>query len=340
MITVLITGCAKHSMELVRCLKNNEDNILVRVVSTNMNEHAILRTGVDAVYIMKPITDKNYIHDLIEVCKKEKVDVIIPYITAELPLLARKKKLFEENGIKVSIADKEAIDVLNDKIIMHEKYGKFMPMEIEVHSSKELHKALDKFKEKGIESVCCKINSKCGGTGFAILDEEKAYDISLFNRCKVNRYVGISELEKIADRYATEIILQEYIQGTDYSVCVLANKGRVTEICGYAGYEMEFGSVVDGEVLKNDNAYKISKYIAENEKLDGNACFDFMLMDNGDVKLLECNPRVNASIGFVWKAGANLMWLRCKALLGMKCKENHDIKYGLRMMKYYEAAYF
>lgn len=67
-------------------------------------------------------------------------------------------------------------------------------------------------------------------------------------------------------------------------------------------------------------------------------------MQNAPVKLLECNPRINASIGFCWKAGVNLVYLRCKQLMGELEEKDFlagsNIKEGLRMQKYYESEYF
>ena len=202
--------------------------------------------------------------------------------------------------------------------------------------------------------VCCKISGKCGGTGFCIIDNEKAYDISLFNRCGVNRYISDQDLYKIIEN-GNRVILQEYVEGIDYSVCVLADHGRILDMVGYAGFDMEFGAVVNGQIVTNRNAFEIARKIVEDLKVDGNACFDFILeggksrtemshMQNAPVKLLECNPRINASIGFCWKAGVNLVYLRCKQLMGELEEKDFlaesNIKEGLRMQKYYESEYF
>lgn len=340
MVTVLITGCSKHSKEIVDCLKENEDGEPVRVIATNLDDNKVLRHGTDACYILPRIDEPGYIDALLDVCIKEKVNVILPYITAELELLAAKRHVFSQSGIKVSVSSPESLRVLNDKISMKIRHGDIMPVEVEVENIDQLHEALRQFRKAGINQLCCKINSRCGGAGFAVIDNEKAYDISLFNRCGINRYIGLAELERVVSRGETKVIIQEYVTGTDYSVCVLADHGNVTHICGYAGYDMEYGAVVNGEILYNKKAYAIAERVAEAEGLDGNACFDFILTDDGSVMLLECNPRINASIGFIRKAGCNMVWLRCKNLLGMDVADHYNIQYGLRMSKYYEAEYF
>ena len=79
-------------------------------------------------------------------------------------------------------------------------------------------------------------------------------------------------------------------------------------------------------------------------ELDGNACFDFIIRDTDkrevEPVLLECNPRLSATLPFIAKAGADLAYLRCKQLLGEPFDTDVDFQYGLKMAKYYECFYY
>ena len=147
-------------------------------------------------------------------------------------------------------------------------------------------------------------------------------------------------LKELADSYAGEIILSEYIAGHDYSVCTLSASGEVLHRCGFIGLEMDYGSVMLGEIQKNATAYEIAETVCAELGIDGNACFDFMLGKDGRVKLLEVNPRLSASLPFVAAAGLNLPYLRCKQLLGYDITGyDINVRYGLKMRKYYECEY-
>ena len=352
-ITVMITGCSKHSKEIVDCLKKNEDEREVKVVAVNMDRNKLLRHGTDYQYVAPPITDPGYIPFLKKVCRETNTDVIIPYITAELELMARYKREFSEMGVQVSVSDYYSVSRLNDKNFIGSHYSDWTPKQIEISGKQAPTLAaltVIAFGSRG-KQTCCKIVGKCGGTGFCIVDDEKAYDISTFNRCGVNRYISNDDLRRITER-GHPVILQEYIPGLDYSVCVLADHGKPYKMVGYVGYDMEFGAVVNGQIVTNHEAFDIVEHIIQDMHFDGNACFDFILegtdresslsdLRKAPVKLLECNPRINASIGFCWHAGANLVYLRCKQLL----KEDligtaPKIQEGLRMQKYYESEYF
>ena len=133
---------------------------------------------------------------------------------------------------------------------------------------------------------------------------------------------------------------QKHLKGKDYSVCILADHGKVMYRCGYIGYEMDYGCVMLGEIRAHDGAYAIAEAVTEELGIDGNACFDFMIDEGGKAWLLEVNPRVSASLAFVAAAGLNLPYLRCKQLLGDDIgKFDINVKYGMMMRKYYECEY-
>lgn len=337
---VLITGCGRHSKSLVQTIKNNVDGREVEVVGINNNPANILRSDVDEFIIAPSSFDPVYIDWLLNLCTEKKVDVILPYITAELPIIAANREKLESNGTKVSIVSERTLMVANDKVELARMFPDYMPRQAVVRSSAEIRSFARSIGYYTGTPLCCKLADKCGGTGFAILDEKKCLEISLFNKMGVNRYISINQLCEIADKVEAEIILQEYVSGTDYSVCVLADCGKVETLCGFAGYAMEYGSVMQGEIVRNTIAYTMADKLTEKLELDGNACFDFIIRPDGFPVLLECNPRISASIPFIARAGADLVYLRCKQLLGEPIDTDISFDYGLKMVKYYDAHYY
>ncbi len=331
---ILITGCGALSKELIDDMRKNKDGEEIFVVGINNNPNAMLKTSVNETVVVPSITDEKYLPTLLNICKKYDIQVIVPYITKELPILAKNRKLFEDNGIKVSVSSLESLAIVNDKIELHKMFGKYMPQQIIPLSIEEANKFIDEYK-----SVCCKINDACGGVGFCVVDESKAFDVGLIGKTGKPRYITREYLGELLNRYKGRIILQKYVGGYDYSTSALSDNGKVKGMCGYYGYEMLYGCVVDGEIKPNEKAYAIHKEIIEKTGLDGNSCADFMI-DGDDVYLLEINPRVNGSLPFVTKAGADFLYDRCKMLLGEYRDKDYHFNYGLRMEKYFEANYF
>ena len=335
---VLITGCSRFSKEIIDCLKSNEDGVQVKVVGVDCNPNNLLRTNVDYTYVVPRITDPAYIDTLIDICAKHDVKVILPYITSELGLISENKSKFDKCGIKVSVMDHETLTIANDKIKLQCNFPQFMPKQ---SIAKDVF-AIQKFaNEIGYpkETFCCKLSDKCGGQGFAIVNDDKANDLSCIGVYDAKKYITFDHLCKLVEKSSATVMLQEYIEGYDYSVCFVADKGSILGMVGYIGYTMAFGAVMRGEIFKSEKAYRIAERVSKELCLDGNICMDFIIKDD-DAKLLEINPRINATIPFCAKAGINLPYMRCKQLLGEPIIHQDEPHYGLKMNKFYEAEYF
>ena len=347
MIRVLITGCSMHSNDLINALRENYDGEKIYVVGINCEDAALLRKGVDAGYVVPRINDPSYEDVLLDICKKEHVDVILPFITAELPIAARYRERFEKEGIKVSVTDEKSLFTVGNKVALSNMYPGLMPKQMVIYAgSPDIVKEAEiKAFAKGVgypyKQICCKLPDRCGGLGFAVVDEKKGNDLTIYNKFGINRYITLQMLKDMARECDENIILQEYEEGVDYSMCILADHGKLLYALGFEASLMAFGSAMFAEISQNEQALEIAKKITEDSNLDGNACFDFMVKPDGSVKLLEVNPRVSATLPFIAKAGLNLPYLRLKQLLGADMsKYRPKINYKLRMSKNYESEYF
>lgn len=340
MITILITGCSLHSGDLIKEMRNNYDNEEIRVVGINCDDAALLRKGVDAGYVVPRITEPEYIPTVLDICERENVDVIMPFITAELPIMATYREFFDEHGIKVSVSSIESIEAVGNKTRLAEKYPELMPKQTVAHSIGDI---LDFAQRIGYpeKSFCCKLPNRCGGLGFCIIDSEKGKDITIVNKFGMNHYITLDQLLAYFENLKETMILQEYEDGTDFSLCILADNGRIVHQLGFEASMMSFGSAMFAKIAMNEQATSIAERITKDSGLDGNACFDFILKQDGSVRLLEVNPRLSATLPFIARAGLNLPYLRCRQLLGYDVDNvKLNINMELRMSKNYETEYF
>ncbi|MBQ4447411.1 MAG: ATP-grasp domain-containing protein [Clostridia bacterium] len=340
MIGIMITGCSMHSNDLINVLRDNYDNEEIKIVGINCEDTALLRKGVDAGYVVPRITEPDYISTVIDICKIEGVDVIFPFITAELPIMAANKEHIERHGIKVSVASEAALRDVGDKVTLSKRYPSLMPRQALARTAKDCFEFAASVGYPN-KPICCKLPDRCGGLGFSVVDEEKGLDMTLFNKFGRNRYINFSMLTQLVEHAGSEVILQEFEEGSDYSMCGLAENGKLLFGLGFEASLMAFGSAMFANIKQNDEAYRIAEQIVSDSGLDGNFCCDFILKEDGSVKLLEVNPRLSATLPFIAKAGLNLPYLRAIQLLGRDVsKMEFDINYALRMSKNYESEYF
>ena len=96
-ITVLIPGTTA-------CLRNNgERNI--RLIGADMSDDPTMLNMVDAYYAVPRGDDPSYIDVLLDICRKEKVDVVLPIMSVELEKLSVSRDKFESIGTKISVSN-------------------------------------------------------------------------------------------------------------------------------------------------------------------------------------------------------------------------------------------
>lgn len=119
---ILITSAGRR-VSLVKAFKQ-EINVLKissKIFCTDLNPVLSSACQVaDGFFKVKRVTDKDYINDLLEICLKNNIKLIIPTIDTELELLAKNAKLFYEKGITVLISELEFVEKCRNKRLIHD----------------------------------------------------------------------------------------------------------------------------------------------------------------------------------------------------------------------------
>lgn len=334
---VLMTSCSPRKNGLIHCIKDNEDGVNVNVLCTNCDENELPSLNVcDGAFVVPRNNDPKYIDCLIDLCVNHNIDILIPRLSSELEVIEENRQRFIDIGVKVSVTPSPGLKVANDKSLLYNRYSHLMPIQLTSNTAYDVKQ----FSEQH-PIFCCKLPHSSGAAGFAIVDDKLCDKVNLFHAYGYKHYISRDHLCRIIEQQHLDYILQEFIEGYDYTVSLIADHGNVTHIVGYVGYEMEFSCIMYGEIMHNDMAFDISHTLVKELNLDGNIGIDFILKPDGSVVLLEINPRMNATLPFVAKAGCNMAYLNCKRLLGYSINsDGRKIQQGLKMRKHYVEEYF
>lgn len=114
-ISVLITGVGGGGVgeQLLKSLglaQKKYHIIAVDVLPVSMGF-----SKADSHYIVPPASNDNYIEKLIEICRKERVQILIPGSEPELKKISKNRELFKINNIFLLINDENVIDLCMDK---------------------------------------------------------------------------------------------------------------------------------------------------------------------------------------------------------------------------------
>lgn len=337
-LTVVVTACGAQFMPgLADCLKQNgERNI--RLVGVDKNEDDTVLQMVDVFYQVTEEIGEAYIDRLLDICRREKANVLMPFMSVELLPLIDRIADFEAIGTKVSVSDRKSVELTNNKLKFYEflkEKGLPVPEFCAIKSADELKTACEAvgYPKK---AVCVKATELSGSRGIRIIDATKSrYDI-LFGQKPNSFYTTFDELQATLREQPTmpEMMAMECLPGEEGSVDLIADKGKILYMA-YRESNVNLASIPQEATLAyNEEAYQIAREVIAALGLSGNADLDFKYDETGHPVLMEINPRIAATMRIFKEGGLNLPYLRIKQLLGEELPEV-EVKYGVKMKRRY-----
>ena len=317
---VLITAAGNVFMPgTMACLRNNGERDL-RLIGADMSDDPTILQMCDAAYQVPRGNDPSYVDALLEICRKEKIDVLLPIMSVELNALAENRERFSEIGTIVSVSDPEALVIANDKRQLLDFLREQGLPCADYYAVKSKDELLESVRKLGYpeKRVCVKATNGSGSRGFRILDAGiSRYDMFLHEKPSAG-VVRLEELTAIleeADEFP-ELLVMEYLPGTEYSVDLLADHGKVLVGCCRRSLRMENSIMLDAEIVDAPAVLDLCAEVTSKLGLDGNIGFDLRERADGTPLIMECNPRITAGIPYFALAGINLPYLCVKHLLG------------------------
>lgn len=337
-ITVLVSACGAQFMPgLADCLRHNGER-KVRIVGVDMGIDKTVLQIVDELYQVPRATDPEYVDKLLEICKKENVDVVMPFMSAELLPLIDRKKEFEDIGTKVSVSDRYSVEITNNKYSFYKflkANGLAVPKFSPVRKADELIHACEVcgYPEN---AVCIKATELSGSRGIRIIKPGLSKFDILFGEKPNSFFTTMDELLSTLNEKdeMPEMMAMEYLPGMEGSVDLIADNGKILYMA-YRESTVNLHSIPQaGELKDNPEAYEIAKKVISALNFTGSADLDFKNDKDGHPVLMEINPRIAATMRIFKEGGLNLPYLRIKQLLGEKLPDV-EIKYGIRFKRRY-----
>lgn len=343
-ITVLLTGCgAPGAPGIINCLRKvTERNI--RIVGVDMNENAGGKGMVDTFYTVPAAKSPDFIDKVLEIAVKEKADVVLPIVTRELMKFSLAKAQFEKNGIKVSVMDSKTLEIVNNKANLLSKMkelGMDTPWFKVVNNLDELKSAVNEIGYPK-NAFCIKGAEGNGSRGVRLVDPNISRWDLFFSSKPNSMHISYDELIRTLSEKPEmpEMLCMELLSGTEYSVDILADKGKILYAVSRRGLSVVTSNMMSLTIDNNEQVLSLCEEVAEKLHMDGN--FGFDLLYSGDGKkpyVIEVNPRLTAGVVSCAAAGVNMPYLGIKKLLGEELPECVP-NYGITMTRHYEESFF
>jgi carbamoyl-phosphate synthase large subunit len=115
-VTVLVTGVGGAAVgnQVLKALRLAERKY--RLVAADASQENLKLAQVELAYVLPPASDPRYLDEIVQICQKEQVQVVIPGSEPELKLLIHLREDLRSLGILLLTNDPQVIDLCTDKM--------------------------------------------------------------------------------------------------------------------------------------------------------------------------------------------------------------------------------
>ena len=300
---ILFTGVGRR-IELLQAFRNAALVLdkTIKIYGADMAGTAPALAYCDYTRKVVAMKDTYYIQNLLDICIKDKIDLIVPTIDTDLLVLAENKTKFEAVGTKVMISAPDMVRICRDK-----------------------NKTSQFFADCGLKAPMPVNNWKDYKAGYPAFIKPKDGSSSI-NAFKV-------ENEKELAVYASQIadyIVQPFVEGKEYTVDIFCNfEGKPLSIVPRERMQIRAGEVLKTKIEMDDTIIAEVKRLCEVFKPCG-AMTVQLIRDKvtGVDYFIEINPRFGGGSPLSMKAGARSAEAILKLLHGEKVSYFSDIEDG------------
>ena len=292
----LLTCCNGDYMQgTVNAL--NDSKIKFRFIGCDIGSIEDVYYDIEKFYQVSRCDSEHYIDEILDICEKEDIKLVIPFHTAEIEKFNERINEFVDKDICVAVTkgNIHAANYKNELYSLCDSIGVKVPKWKYIRSKSELYNAYMSMANK---KCCIKQLFGCGGRGFKKIENE-------------NELINITVKEPC--------ILQEYLDGDEFTADFFAING--VTLCGAVkkNEEMIEGVARRSLIIDNVRMYKMCEEVINALNITGNIGFDLKANGNGDMFIIDANPRLTATISLVHHGGLNL------PIIGVKNALNMDI---------------
>ncbi len=286
-----------------------------KVFATDMQLTAPALVDADVAIQVPAIYSSDYIPSLLKIIEENRINAVISLNDLELPILSESKKDIELLGAKVIVADEQAIKIAFDKW----ETVRFL----EQNSLKSPKTFID-FQEakRAIESGELKfplvVKPRWGSASIGIDFPEDLEELELAYKLQTIRLKRTILAEASKEDMEHAILIQEKIPGTEYGMDVLNDfDGHYVGTFVRQKLQMRSGETDKAISVIDSRFDQIGKTIGENLHHIGNLDCD-VFEHNGELYVLELNPRFGGGYPFSHEAGNNTAAIYIEWLKGNK----------------------
>ena len=337
MTTVMVTAAgAPGTAALLHALRENGERD-VRLVGVDMSERSIGRHLCDAFHIVPAGSDPGYADAVLALVERERVDVVLPQSSFDLPGLAAARERFP---VPVLVSSPDTVHRSNDKAETYSLLQRIGVPTIEfrrVAGAREVEAAAHELGYPD-RPVCFKPVFSSGSRGFRILDPTVDRAHQLLHERPGSVAMRLEEaLELLPETGGTELLVMEVATGGERTVDGIADGERIVLGHPKTRESMRAGLAMYFVTLADDALMEIADRIVRELEIEW-----FLNIQLVGDHVIEVNPRIST---IVYQEDLNLPWLGVKRALGEISDDELEtlrsrVRPGRTALRYFDQVEF
>lgn len=305
-MNLLLTAIGKR-IQLIKYLKND-----FKVIGVDCSNLTPASYFVDKFYRVQKYYEEKYVDTLLDICKKEKIDILVPLFENEFSILDENRDEFREIGTYLMLSDKRVLDICKDKWTT---YQFFIENNISTPKSYlNTHDCIDKFP--------LFIKPRQG------MGSKHSYKIN-----------NIKELDFYFELIDNPII-QEYMEGTEFTIdCICDLEGNVISAVPRERIEVRSGEVSKSKTALDFDIINAVIDLCTKLKAIGPITIQCMKQNDGSIKFIEINPRFGGGVPLSFEAGVDYGQILKDIARGNDVKSIIGQFKEITMLRYDEAVF-
>jgi carbamoyl-phosphate synthase large subunit len=303
---LLLTAIGKR-IQLIKYLK--KDFKIIGVDCSNLTPASYF---VDEFYKVPKYHEGKYVDILLDICKTEKVDILIPLFENEFIILDKNRHKFKEVGTFLMLSDKSVLDICEDK-----------------------WKTYQFFIENNISTPKSYLNTHDCTDNLPLFIKPRQ-GMGSKHSYKVN---NIKELDFYFELIDNPII-QQYVKGTEFTIdCICDLEGNVVSAVPRERIEVRSGEVSKSRTALDFDIIEAVIDLCSKLKAIGPITIQCMKQNDGNIKFIEINPRFGGGVPLSFEAGVDYGQILKDIARGNDVKPIIGDFKELTMLRYDEAVF-
>ena len=251
-------------------------NYPVKIISSDTNPVSAGFYLSDAHEVLPEVENQSYTTRLFEIISKHNIGILMPSSGYDIYNFSRNKGNLLDRGAVAVVSDEDVMEKCRDK------------METFTFLSQKF------------------------ASPYTTVDPNKIIEFPLIAKPRFGKgSKGVVKIDNDDDlKYVQSkndnLIFQEYLPGTEYTIDVLSDlEGEPIIAVPRIRLQTKAGISTIGKIVKDDSISETCKSIAKYLKIIGPCCIQMKETKDGILKVVEVNPRLGGGTIFTALAGAN-----------------------------------